>query len=70
MLDAAGFRHRRDPSDQVRGQALDARGMDIDVQQEALRIDEDVTLAAEDLLARVVTGRVDRPPPFTAPFAL
>jgi hypothetical protein len=49
---------------------LDARGMDIDVQQEALRIDEDVTLAAEDLLARVVAGRVDRTPPFTAPFVL
>jgi hypothetical protein len=49
---------------------LDIRGMDIDVQQQALRIDQDVTLASKDLLPRIVTGRVKRAPPFTAPLAL
>lgn len=49
---------------------LDIGGMDVDVQQQALRVDEDVALAAEDLLAGIVPGRVERAPPFTAPLAL
>lgn len=49
---------------------LDAGGVNVDVQQKALRVDEDVPLTAEDLLARIVTTRVERAPPFTAPFAL
>ena len=38
--------------------------MDDDVQQEAERVDEDVPLAARDLLARIVTLRVERRAPF------
>ena len=44
--------------------------MDDDVQQEAERIDEDVALAALDLLACVIARRIDRRPPFCAPLAL
>jgi len=38
--------------------------MDDDVQQEAERVDEDVPLAARDLLARIVALRVEREAPF------
>lgn len=38
--------------------------MDDDVQQEAERVDEDVPLAARDLLARIVALRVERGAPF------
>ena len=44
--------------------------MDIDLQQKAERIDEDVKLALEDFLARVIAGRIKRTPPFKAPLAL
>jgi hypothetical protein len=44
--------------------------MDDDVQQRAEGVDEDVALAAGDLLARVVALRVDRRPPFCAALAL
>ena len=44
--------------------------MDDDVQQEAERVDEDMPLAALDLLARVIARRVERRPPFCAPLAL
>ena len=44
--------------------------MDHDVQQEAERIDEDMPLAARDLLARIEALRVDRRPPFCAALAL
>jgi hypothetical protein len=44
--------------------------VDDDVQQEAERVDEDVPLAARDLLARVIPRRIDRRPPFCAPLAL
>ena len=37
--------------------------MDDDVQQEAERVDEDVPLAARDLLARIVALRVERGAP-------
>lgn len=43
---------------------LDAARMNDDAQQEAERIDEDMTFASNDLLARVVTLRVQ----FRAPF--
>jgi len=44
--------------------------MDRDVQDEAERIDEDVPLAARDLLARIEALRIDRRPPFCAALAL
>ena len=44
--------------------------VDHDVQQETERIDENVPLAARDLLARVVPPRIDRGPPFCAALAL
>ena len=49
---------------------LDIGGVDVDVQQQALRVDEDVALAAENLLPGIVAGWVERAPPFTAPLAL
>ena len=39
-------------------------GVDDDAQEQAERIDEDVTLAAGDLLARIETLRVERRAPF------
>ncbi len=44
--------------------------VDGDVQQEAERVDEDVPLAARDLLARVIARWIERRPPFCAPLAL
>jgi hypothetical protein len=38
--------------------------VDDDVHQEAERVDEDVALAARDLLARIVALRVERRAPF------
>lgn len=49
---------------------LDAGGMYDNVQQHAEGIDDDVSLAAGDFLARVVALRVDRGPPFCAALAL
>ena len=49
---------------------LHVGGMDDDIQQEAERVDEDVPLAALDLLARVIARRIDRRPPFCAALAL
>ena len=43
---------------------LNVGRMDDDVQQEAERIDEDVPLAAGDLLARIIALRVERRAPF------
>ncbi len=45
---------------------LDVRRVDNGVQDEALRIDDNVALASLDFLARVVTHRGDRGPPFSA----
>lgn len=39
-------------------------GMNDDVQEEAERVDEDVSLATRDLLARIVALRVERGAPF------
>ncbi len=49
---------------------LYAGPVDDDVQQQAEGVDDDVPLAARDFLARVVTLRVDRRPPFCAALAL
>ena len=45
---------------------LDVGGVDGRMHQQALRIDEDVALFAHDLLAGVVTRRIDAGPPFSA----
>jgi hypothetical protein len=56
---------------QIRAVAILHTGrMDHDVQEEAERIDEDMPLAARDLLARVIALRIDRRPPFCAALAL
>ena len=52
---AAVFRRRHGPPGQARGQALDIGGVDVDVQQQALRVDEDMALATEDFLPGIVT---------------
>ena len=49
---------------------LQIGGMDNDVQQEAERVDQDVPLAARDLLARIEALRVERAAPFCAALAL
>ena len=49
---------------------LHVGGMNHDVQEQAERVDEDVPLAARDLLARVIALRIDRRPPFCAALAL
>ena len=49
---------------------LNVGGVDVDTQQEAERVDKDMSLAPEDFLARVVAGRIKRAPPFSAPLAL
>ena len=49
---------------------LNVGGVNIDVQEQAKRVDEDVALAPEDLLTRVIAGRIKRAPPFNAPLAL
>jgi hypothetical protein len=46
---------------------LHARGMHGDGQEQAERVGQDVALAAKDLLARVIAGRVERGPPLRAP---
>jgi hypothetical protein len=51
--------------DQPRAVAiLHVGGVDDDVQQEADRVDENMPLAARNLLARIKALRVDRGPPF------
>ena len=49
---------------------LNVGGMHDGVDQQALRVDENVPLLALDLLARVVTRPIDRRPPFSALFTL
>ena len=49
---------------------LNVRRMNRNAQQEAERVDEDMTLTPRDLLARVIALRVHRRPPFCAALAL
>src|ERR1700722_12058347 len=49
---------------------LHVGGGDDAVQEQALRIDENVPLLALDQLARVKAGRIDMCPPFSALFTL
>jgi len=49
---------------------LNVCGMNRDAQQEPKRIDENVPLAAGNLLARVIALRIDKSPPFGAALAL
>ena len=60
------------PAQQMEGAVtvLNISRMNDDVQQEAQRVDQDVPLATFDLFARVVARRIERSPPFRAPFAL
>jgi hypothetical protein len=54
------------PTQQEEGSisVLNISRMHNDAQQEAQRVDQDVPLAAFDLLARVVARRIERRPPF------
>jgi hypothetical protein len=49
---------------------LHAGRMHHDAEQQPQRIGQDMALAPDDLLARVVTGGVERRAPFCAPFAV
>ena len=49
---------------------LNVGGVNGHAQQETERIDENVSLAARDLLGRVIALRIERIPPFGAPLAL
>jgi hypothetical protein len=49
---------------------LDAGRMDNHRQQQAECVGQDMALAAEDLLAGIVAGRIKRSPPLTAPLAV
>lgn len=49
---------------------LDISGVHDGVHQQAVRIDENVPFLAFDLLSRVVPGRINRRPPFSALFTL
>ena len=49
---------------------LNVGGGDDAVQEQALRIDENVPLLALDQLARIKAGRIDAWPPFSALFTL
>jgi hypothetical protein len=49
---------------------LHAGRMHHDTEQQPQRIGQDVALAPDDLLARVITGRIKRRAPFCAPFAV
>ena len=65
-------KHSARPAQQQIGTVAILHGgwVDDDVQEKAERIDEDVPLAARDLLARIEALRIDRRPPFCAALAL
>src|SRR3954452_23257486 len=62
---ARGTKYRQDAVP-----VLDIGRMDHRRQQQAERVDQDVTLLPLDLLARVVAARIDARPPFSAPLTL
>ncbi len=49
---------------------LDVGGMNDNGQEQAERVDENMPLAARDLLARIIALGIDRGPPFCAALAL
>ncbi len=49
---------------------LNARGMNNDREEKPKGVGQDVALAANHLLARIIPGRVERGPPLTPPFTL
>ena len=49
---------------------LYAGRVNVDGEQQAERVGQDVALAANHLLAGIVAGRIKRSPPLTAPFAV
>ena len=49
---------------------LDIGGLDVNRQDQAERIDDDVAFLAFDLLAGVIARRIDPRPPFSAPLTL
>jgi hypothetical protein len=63
----APTRPAEQPADAVA--VLDVGGVDLDAQQQSERVDEDVPLAASDLLAGIVALPIVRPP-FCAALAL
>ncbi len=59
------------PEQRLRAVAiLHAGRVNVDGEQEAERVGQNVALAANHLLAGIVSGRVERSPPLTAPFAV
>ena len=78
LIGAVGeqFSEKGKPTEQCRQQReaavaiLNVGGGDDTVQQQALRIDQNMALLALDQLARVEAGRVDASPPFSALFTL
>ena len=49
---------------------LHTRRVDVNGEQQAERVGQDVTLAADHLLAGIVAGRIKRSPPLRAPLAV
>lgn len=49
---------------------LNVGRMDVDAQQQAKRVDEDVPFATRNLLRAIIALRVERSPPFGLPFTL
>ena len=49
---------------------LNVRGMHHGMQQQTYRVDQDMSLLAFDFLARIIAGRIDAGPPFSALFTL
>jgi hypothetical protein len=49
---------------------LNARRMNDDREEEPKGVGQDMALAANDLLARIIAGRVERSPPLRAPLAV
>ncbi len=78
LIGAVGeqFSEKRKQTEQCRQQLeaavaiLDIGGGDRAVQEQALRIDQDMALLALDQLARIEAVRVDASPPFSALFTL